>query len=179
MAQTEFRKLKRFELVDIIYQLQEELEEQKKINEELERRLADKELKMTEAGSIAQAAVALSGLMETAQQAADQYLLSVRGLVWRSEMAARQQTADASLESEKILCEARRKAGQICDKAQKEADALRSQAQKEADALRSQVQKEAEQLRDQTPEKAEEIPGRIQEGAETRDDRAGDGRRQQ
>lgn len=168
MAQTEFRKLKRFELVDIIYQLQEELEEQKKINEELERRLADKELKMTEAGSIAQAAVALSGLMETAQQAADQYLLSVRGLVWRSEMAARQQTADASLESEKILREARRKAGQICDKAQKEADALRSQAQKEA-----------EQLRDQTPEKAEEIPGRIQEEAETRDDRAGDGRRQQ
>lgn len=168
MAQTEFRKLKRFELVDIIYQLQEELEEQKKINEELERRLADKELKMTEAGSIAQAAVALSELMETAQQAADQYLLSVRGLVWRSEMAARQQTADASLESEKILREARRKAGQICDKAQKEADALRSQAQKEA-----------EQLRDQTPEKAEEIPGRIQEGAETRDDRAGDGRRQQ
>ena len=168
MAQTEFRKLKRFELVDIIYQLQEELEEQKKINEELERRLADKELKMTEAGSIARAAVALSGLMETAQQAADQYLLSVRGLVWRSEMAARQQTADASLESEKILREARKKAGQICDKAQKEADALRSQAQKEA-----------EQFRDQTPEKGEEIPGRIQEEAETRDDRAGDGRRQQ
>lgn len=36
MAQTEFRKLKRLELVDIIYKLQEGLEHQKKETEELE-----------------------------------------------------------------------------------------------------------------------------------------------
>ena len=78
MAQTEFRKLKRLELVDIIYKLQEGLEDQKKETEELKKKLADRKLKMEKAGSIAQAAVALNELMETAQRTADQYLISVR-----------------------------------------------------------------------------------------------------
>ena len=81
MPQREFRKLKRLDLVDIIYQLQEELEEQKRVNEELRRRLAERELKIEKAGSIAQAALDLNGVMEAAQKAADQYLVSVMGSV--------------------------------------------------------------------------------------------------
>ena len=75
MSQQEFRKLRRLDLVDIIYRLQEELEEQKRENEVLKCRLAERELKIERAGSIAQAALELNEVMEVAQKAADQYLV--------------------------------------------------------------------------------------------------------
>ena len=113
MPQREFRKLKRLDLVDIIYQLQEELEEQKRVNEELRRRLAERELKIEKAGSIAQAALDLNGVMEAAQKAADQYLVSVMGSVWKRELEARQMTADAAEEAERIIAGARTQAEKI------------------------------------------------------------------
>ena len=113
MPQREFRKLKRLDLVDIIYQLQEELEEQKRVNEELRRRLAERELKIEKAGSIAQAALDLNGVMEAAQKAADQYLVSVMGSVWKRELEAKEMTADAAEEAERIIAGARAQAEKI------------------------------------------------------------------
>lgn len=113
MSQQEFRKLRRLDLVDIIYRLQEELGEQKRENEELKCRLAERELKIERAGSIAQAALELNEVMEVAQKAADQYLVSVMGSVWKREMEARQMTADAEREAERIISEARARADEI------------------------------------------------------------------
>lgn len=78
MTDKEFRRLKRSQLIDIIYHLEKELEEQKKQNEELRKQLEDKTIRIQNAGSIANAAIELNQLFETAQKTADQYIASVK-----------------------------------------------------------------------------------------------------
>ncbi len=70
----------------------------------------------TNAGSLAEAVVAVNGLMEDAQRAADQYLTDVK----QSERAA----AD-------IIANAQAEAAQIVQTAQEQADALREQGERE------------------------------------------------
>ena len=101
MTDREFRKLKRIELIEIIYQLQTELEEaQKELN--------DRRIRMENAGSIAEAAVELNRLMDTAQNTADQYIESVK--------------AKAQEEKEQILEEAKAEADRIVEEAKAEAE---------------------------------------------------------
>ncbi len=70
----------------------------------------------THAGSLAEAVVAVNGLMEDAQRAADQYLANVK----QSERAA----AD-------VIANARAEAARIVQAAQEQADAIRAQSEHE------------------------------------------------
>lgn len=96
MTNREFKKLKRPELIEIIYQLQIELEDAKK-------QLENRNIKIATAGSIADAAVAVNQLMETAQQTADQYVESVK--------------KSAEEEKERIIEEAKAEASRIIEEA--------------------------------------------------------------
>lgn len=110
MTDREFRKLKRIELIEIIYQLQTELEDTKK-------KLEDKQICIDNAGSIAEAAVELNRLMDTAQNTADQYIESVKAMVQKEKEKILE---DAKVEAERIVEEARAEADKIrknvCDK---------------------------------------------------------------
>lgn len=96
MTNREFKKLKRPELIEIIYQLQTELEDTKK-------QLENRNIKIETAGSIADAAVAVNQLMEAAQQTADQYVESVK--------------KSAEEEKERIIEEAKAEASRIIEEA--------------------------------------------------------------
>ena len=74
MTDKEFQKLNRAELIEIIYKLRQNEEQLKDENSNLRRKLASKELKLSNAGSIAEAALALNDVFEAAQKAADDYL---------------------------------------------------------------------------------------------------------
>lgn len=50
------------------------------LTKEIEEMKVSKEIELTEAGSIAEAALRLNGIFEAAQEAADQYLMNVRRL---------------------------------------------------------------------------------------------------
>ncbi|MFC3927870.1 DNA repair protein [Streptococcus caprae] len=80
MEQVNLRKLKREQLLELMLQQQETIEMQEQKIRTLEANLNQREIKIEEAGSIAQAALALNGVFEAAQQAADQYLLSVKAI---------------------------------------------------------------------------------------------------
>lgn len=80
MNDKEFRRLKRTELIEIIYYLQEEQEKLKQENLYLKERLEQRTLKLENAGSIAQAALVLNDVFLAADKAASQYLESVREL---------------------------------------------------------------------------------------------------
>ncbi len=72
------RKLGRKELIELIYEMKKrEIELQNKLDE-AESKLAEKNVKIENAGSIAEAAVQLSGIFESAQKAADIYLASIK-----------------------------------------------------------------------------------------------------
>ena len=78
MTDKALRRLSRAALIEIIYTLQEQNAQLKGENTELRQTLDDKVLKVSAAGSIAEAALKLNGVFEAAQAAADQYLTSVR-----------------------------------------------------------------------------------------------------
>jgi cell division septum initiation protein DivIVA len=113
MANKELKRLSRRELVDVIYQLKKNEEELQERISALETELQDKRLHLSEAGTIAQAAVNVTGLLTVAQQTADLYL---------QEIAAMK--ADAQAECDKLLEEARR-----------EAEALREEDKKKREVL--------------------------------------------
>lgn len=80
MTNQELKRLSRADLLALLL-------EERRINERLcaelkhvNEKLADKNLQIAEAGSLAEAALRLNGVFEAAQAAADQYLENVRRL---------------------------------------------------------------------------------------------------
>ena len=78
MADRELKKLSRAELIDIIYALKEREDDLSAQVAALEEKLAQREIQISRAGSIAEAALAINRVFEHAQAAAEDYLLSVR-----------------------------------------------------------------------------------------------------
>ena len=73
MTDKEFKRLSRSQLIDVIYQLQLQLDQVTAKNQELEQQLADKRLRLQNAGNIAEAALAMNDCFLSAQNAAEQY----------------------------------------------------------------------------------------------------------
>lgn len=124
MTDREFRRLKRIELIEIIYQLQSELEEK---NKELE----DRRIRIEKAGSIAEAAVAVHGLMEAAQKTADQYVASVKDEIQEEKMRMQKEAETAA---DEILEKAKTEAAQILAEAKQTAEQMVTTARHTIDA---------------------------------------------
>ena len=80
MDDKEFRKLRREDLIEIIYQYQRREQRLTQENEMLRSQIQDRNIRIRNAGSIAEAALALNGVFEAAQKAADQYLNSLKNM---------------------------------------------------------------------------------------------------
>lgn len=103
MAEKELKHLGRKELIEIIYELQKrEIQFQNTIDR-LSEKLADREIREKEAGSIAEAALALNGVFEAAQAAADQYLISVRAAEKEVDAKRQEMLAEAQAQSDALV----------------------------------------------------------------------------
>lgn len=122
MTDKEFRKLKRSDLISIIYEYQKREDEFTEQIESLKSELENKNLKIEKAGSIADAVVGLNNIFETAQKTADEYLEQVRLANEDTEKKAAEIIKNAEAEAEK-------KAADIIEKAKKEAEQITSKAQ--------------------------------------------------
>ena len=80
MTDKELRKMSRRDLIEIIYNYQTREEELERENQELRRKVESRDIAISHAGSIAEAALALNGVFEAAQAAADQYIYAIRAL---------------------------------------------------------------------------------------------------
>lgn len=123
MTDREFRRLSREELVEIIYELQRSEAALRDENDQLKGRLADRTLKIENAGSLAEASLALNGVFEAAQSAADQYLTAIRD--------AQAETQARLLQAKKEMEEIESRRQDILDKARQEAEDIRSDARTE------------------------------------------------
>ena len=117
MTDKEFKRLSRSQLIDIIYQLQLKQEELTAENEKLSKELADKRLRVSKAGNIANAALEIHNVMQTAQDAAAHYVEEIKIRV--------------DEEYQRILKKANNKAAVIIDEAKQEASEIVAQAKKE------------------------------------------------
>ena len=111
MTDKEFKRLNRAQLIEIIYQLQVKLDELSEENQCLTAELADKRLRISRAGNIAEAAFEMNNCLRNVQQAADQYLEEIRAL-----------QAETAVQCEKILADAREEAAAMVAAAQKQQD---------------------------------------------------------
>lgn len=78
MTDKELKRLKRVDLLELLLAQSRENDHLRAELEETRRKLDAKELVLEQAGSIAEAALRLNKVFETAQAAADQYILSVK-----------------------------------------------------------------------------------------------------
>ena len=110
MTDKEFKRLNRSQLIEIIYQFQIKVDELTQENQSLKAALDDKRLRITQAGSIAEAALAVNDVMQTAQNAAQQYLDEIRAMHSEADAACRTIRENAQAEAEAILAQARSEA---------------------------------------------------------------------
>lgn len=104
MTDKELRRLHREDLLQILIAQQRQIDELNAALEESEAALNEKKIAVQEAGSVAEAALKLSGVFEAAQQAADLYAEEMRA-------RADEIVAQAKAEAEQILNRARREVG--------------------------------------------------------------------
>lgn len=119
MTDKELRRLGRPELIEIIYQLEKSQEENRQEIARLQARLQDRTLRLSEAGSIAQAALQVNGVMEAAQAAADQYVQAAEAD--RQQARAERLVADAQTQADAILSDAQAQARTVTDQAEQHA----------------------------------------------------------
>lgn len=134
MADRELRRMRRNELVEIIYALKQSEDQLKAENAALTARLQDRQIHIENAGSIAQAALELNKVFEAAQAAADDYLHSVQ---------VRREDADVTAAN--TLAQARSEAQRILEQAHASADALRAQTEQECAAMTAAAQQKRTQ----------------------------------
>lgn len=128
MTDKDFKKLSRLELVDIIYELQKRFLEKEKEIEALKAELEEKEIRISSSGSIAEAAIKVNDVFESAQAAADQYLQSV--CLSAPDTKVRLEAAEKL--KEQIIEEARKKAFELLFAAEQKAQQIVLDAEKQA-----------------------------------------------
>ena len=102
MTEKELKKLNRYQLLELLVMQTERADTLEKRVEELQAKIEERELRFSQMGSVAEASLYLSGVLEAAQKAADLYLET-----------------------------AKKRADEMLEDARGQADAIRAQMEKE------------------------------------------------
>ena len=111
LTDKEFKQLSRAQLIEIIYQLQLQIDGLTERNQALEDALADKRLRIRNAGNLAEAALQINDCFRSAQDAAEQYLNEIKAMREETEAERQRILAAAQAEAEMIVAGAQRKQG--------------------------------------------------------------------
>ena len=134
MISKELKRLSRRELVDIIYQLKKNEQEMQEEIESLKTELQDKRIRISTAGSIADAAMSVTNVFSTAQMTADIYLREISCM-----------REDADRECAKKIEEAEKRVRDVLTDGAKKFNALKT-AYKREYAKWHQLKSEVEKL---------------------------------
>lgn len=119
MTDKDLKKLSRTELLEILIEQTRRADALAQELEAARAQLAARELAVSEAGSIADAALRLNGIFEAAQAAADQYLENVRERSANQEELLNAREEECRRRTEEIM----READEYCLAREREADA--------------------------------------------------------
>lgn len=108
MTDKELKRLSRGELLEMLIQQSKELERLRKQLDAAESALRNREIAITNAGSIAEAALQLNGVFTAAQDACQQYMENICHLSQNQERICAQRDAESQAEAKRIVEEARK-----------------------------------------------------------------------
>ena len=109
MINKELKHLNRRELVDIIYQLKKNEQEMQEEIESLKNELQDKRIRISEAGSIADAAMSVTDVFSNAQMTADLYLREISSMREDTEKECSKRIEETENRVIDILTDAKKK----------------------------------------------------------------------
>ena len=104
----ELKRLSRRELIEIIYQLKKNEQEMQEKMDAMQQEIDDKRLRMSKAGSIADAATSITELFATAQTSADIYLQEIVAMKEETKKECEQMIAEAKVKVDTILNQGQR-----------------------------------------------------------------------
>ena len=110
MISQDLKRLSRRELVDIIYQLKTREQELLKEIESLKTQLEDKRIRLSAAGSIADAAMYITNIFSVTQTAADLYLQEISSMKEETEKECANKIEWAEQKAKEIFAENKKKA---------------------------------------------------------------------
>lgn len=109
MISKELKRLSRRELVDIIYQLKKNEQEMQEEIELLKNELQDKRIRISTAGSIADAAMSVTNVFSAAQMTADLYLREISYMKEDTEKECAKKIEEAEKKIREIFADGEKK----------------------------------------------------------------------
>ena len=127
MTDKELRKLRRVELLELLVDQAAEMEELRRQLDQANEALAQRKIQLEEAGSIAEAALRLNGVFETADKAAKEYLDSAREMAQKREALLRRTQEDAEQMARELLARTREECRKLEAETRKQCQAMLEQ----------------------------------------------------
>ncbi len=158
MTNKELKKLSRADLLELLLEERRENERLRAVLKKACEKLADKNVSIQNAGSIADAALALNGVFEAAEAAAAQYLDNVKRLSESGNIISPHSQAEA--DADKIVADAdadKIVADADADKIVADADAYSSKTRADADAYSRKVHAEADAYKAHTLKRLKDL----------------------
>ena len=109
MISKELKRLNRRELVDIIYQLKKNEQEMQEEIAALKKEIQDRRIRMSTAGSIADAAMSVTDVFSTAQMTADIYLREISQMKEDTENECAKKIEDVKAKVKEIIADGEKK----------------------------------------------------------------------
>ncbi len=142
MTEKELKHLNKRELIEIIYELKVNEEKLQKELESAKAALEDRNIRMENAGSIAEASLAINGVFEKAQAAADEYLAAIKVAQSDSEKKIEQ----AQLKADRIMQQVELESDLRLKKTDEMCSAKIAEANQSIDLKWEEFQKNVEQI---------------------------------
>ena len=111
LTDKEFKRLSRAQMIEIIYQLQLQIDKLSEQTQKLESELADKRIRLSNAGNIADAALEINDCFRSAQNAAEQYLNEIKAIREETEAERQRILKEARAEAAAIIAGAKKTQG--------------------------------------------------------------------
>ena len=148
MTDKELRKLSRSELLEMLVEQSRENDKLRAQIEQLQQQLSDRQLRIDQAGSIAEASLQINQVFEAAQQAAEQYLENIRALSGRQEEVCRKLEEEGTRKARVLLAETKRKCEAMETETTNKCAALTKEAEEKANQTWQAAQRKIQQLID-------------------------------
>lgn len=132
--------MSRADLIEIIYQYRRKNDELVEDNKKLAKKLSDRIIILENSGSIAEAAMSLNGVFEAAQQAADDYISSLKTANRSVEERISEILSEAKTKAEEVRAASERYYADMKFRADLEYAERIAEANKECERLKRQAQ---------------------------------------
>lgn len=146
MINRELKKLNRIELLELLLESTARCETMQKELDRANELLADREFNMEQSGTLAEAALRLSGVFSAADEAAALYRENAERIKSETEAACAAQVEDTASRAAAIIADAEKQAATLISDAEKQSAAILENAEKQSKAIIEDAEKQAKTI---------------------------------